>query len=108
MTGVDKMNIAHSPRETEPAHILSSKNCRPELSFFTNDMYTMPMMKIGMAVMMEVVRRKSSLRCSFSYILRVMSSVLGACHIETVVLGGADAATSASMVRMVKFGGEGV
>jgi hypothetical protein len=83
MTGVEIRNKAHSPLASRPpVDIGFSKYSRTGLSALS-DMYTIPMMNIGMAAMMAITRwNKSFLFFSFLYICRVTSSDEGGCHIE--------------------------
>ena len=107
MTGVERMNNTHSPLETWPAHEFSSKNCRLGLSSFTSDIYTIPIIKIGIEITTAAARRGSNFICSFRYISRAMSSDEGGRKMVTETGGDADVEIVDNIVRIVNSGAEG-
>jgi hypothetical protein len=107
MIGVERTNKIHSPLETWPNHNLSSKKCRPGLSSFTSDIYTIPIMKIGIEITTAVVRRRSNFVCSFRYISRAMSSDEGGRTTATETGGDADVEIVDNIVRIVNSGADG-
>ena len=66
MTGVARNNNAHSDLEALPAHIGSINHILVGLELGTKLMYTIAIMKVGMATITEKANRKRRARCSLA------------------------------------------
>lgn len=64
ITGVAKINMAQSPLDTLPAQVVWLKYTDPGWSFLSKDMYTMPIMKVGMAMITATTSRANKCLCS--------------------------------------------
>lgn len=70
-------------------------------------MYTMPIIKMGMANTTAVTSRRSSFICSLRYIRRAISSDEGGRKTATASGGDADVEMTDNIVRIVNSGAKG-
>ena len=108
ITGVARMNIDHCARLVFPVQKGRMNHIRVALCLGTSVIYTMPMIKVGIAMITADMRRRSKARCSCACRSFARSSSVRLC--ETLTSKGGDFAEAIAemMWRRVNERGEGL